>query len=90
MYPYPIVVDKDIPEDDCFNFIHLHLVCWNPIQEFLFKGCKEAFHYGVIKTVIYTTETLKNTCVTERLAKCFACVLASSITMHLNVTTPTG
>ena len=25
---------------------HLHLVCWNPIQEFLFNGCKEAFHSG--------------------------------------------
>ena len=37
---------------------------------------------GVIKTVIYTAETLKNPRVTERLAKCFACVLASSITMQ--------
>ena len=37
---------------------------------------------GVIKTVIYTAETLQNTRVTELLAKCFACVLASSITMQ--------
>ena len=61
---------------------HLHLVCWNPIQEFLFNGCKEVFHSGAIKTVIYTAETLQNTRVTELLAKCFAYVLVSSITMH--------
>ena len=56
-----------------------HSPCTALLEKFIFKGCKEAFHFGVIKTVIYTAETLKNTCVNECLAKHFACVLDSSI-----------
>ncbi len=70
---------KDISENNYFNFFHLHLVCWNPVEEFLLESSEEAFHPGVIKAAVNATEALQNTCIIEFFTECFTCILASAI-----------
>lgn len=73
---------EDISEDDRFDLLHLHLVCRNPVKEFLLQGGEEAFHPSIVEAVVYTAETLLDIHVRQRLSKCFAGVLASAVAMQ--------
>ena len=81
-YANPIVVDKDVPEDDTFHLFPRQLVCRNSVNLFFLQGCEKALHPCVIKAVSRAAEALLQSGILQRIPEGFAGVLAASVAVE--------
>ena len=81
-YANPIVVDKDVPEDDTFHLFPRQLVCRNSIDLFFLQGREKALHTCVVKAVSRAAEALLQSGVLQRIPESFAGVLAAAVAVE--------
>ena len=80
--PDPIVVAKDVLEDPGFDLVYRHSVYRQAVDQLLFQRGAEAFHPGVIVTMIDATQALLHLILFQEVPKGIAGILTSAVAVQ--------